>query len=312
MRGFKTYVIATVCSMLLVFGSVSCGGWFPSSGDSWPTVFTSLYQVFKIAKFSARDGSALQSLGIGFLPFGIALDNQGRIYVVDTQGMRIVRMDDITGANQVSFGGPGSGVGQFDNPVKVALDAQGRIYITDGDNLRVVRIDDMSGAGWITFDLTPYVVSSQRTFSLDVDSQGRIYVLSRGDRKIVRFDSMAGDNPVTYGSGGSGVGNFELPNDIFLDGSDRIFVADGGNARIVRFDDMSGANWTAFGTLGTGVGQFDNPNAVCTDSQGRIYIYDSVDSGRIIRMDDMSGSDWAELGSSTTGHAADTGDIAVR
>jgi len=77
---------------------------------------------------------------------------------------------------------------------------------------------------------------------------------------------MAGDKPVpatdgwaTYGSLGSGKGQFNYPCGIHYDsGSDFIYVADWTNHRIVKTM-LNGTGWTTYGTYGTGTGEFYYP-----------------------------------------------------
>ena len=52
---------------------------------------------------------------------------------------RIVRMDDMTGANWTTLGSSGSAVSQFSHPWGVALDTSGHVYIADNGNCRIAR-----------------------------------------------------------------------------------------------------------------------------------------------------------------------------
>jgi sugar lactone lactonase YvrE len=72
-------------------------------------------------------------------PSGVMVDAGGHIYITDMVNNRIVRMDDMAGANWTALGGPGSGVSQFNRPWAVALDASGRIYVADDGNCRIAR-----------------------------------------------------------------------------------------------------------------------------------------------------------------------------
>ena len=109
--------------------------------------------------------------------------------------------------------------------------------------------------------------------------------------QLVRSDDLNGTNLTTYGTQGSGVGQFYGAYGIALDSSGRIYVADTYNSRIVRIDDFKGTNWTEFGTYGSGVGQFINPYAISVDGSGGIYVMDSGNS-RLVRIDDMNGTNW--------------------
>jgi sugar lactone lactonase YvrE len=84
---------------------------------------------------------------------GIAVDATSRIYVSDPTNNRIIRFDDMTGANPVILGGTaaGTGVAQFNAPLGLAIDSSGRILVADTGNNRIVRFTDMLGTGWTTY-----------------------------------------------------------------------------------------------------------------------------------------------------------------
>ena len=124
--------------------------------------------------------------------------------------------------------------------------------------------------------------------------------------QLVRSDDLNGTNLTTYGTQGSGVGQFYGAYGIAVDSSGRIYVADSYNARVVRIDDFKGTNWTTFGTYGSGMGQFINPYAISVDASGRIYVMDTGNS-RLVRMDDMNGANWTVA---TTGVGAGVGQFA--
>lgn len=76
-----------------------------------------------------------------------------------------------------------------------------------------------------------------------VDSLGNIYVMDANNSRIVRLSDMNGTNWVSYGSAGSGVGQFAGLSAIAVDRGNHIYAADTGNRRIVRMNDMNGTNW---------------------------------------------------------------------
>jgi streptogramin lyase len=115
------------------------------------------------------------------------------------------------------------------------------------------------------------------------------------------MDDMKGTNWVSYGSLGSGVGQFNKvpdvfkgPQSIFVDQAGKIYIADAGNARIVRIDDLTGKNWMTFGANGDGRGQQKGSVGIFIDSKGRIHLTDPLNN-RVIRIDDMSGAGWTTL-----------------
>ena len=124
--------------------------------------------------------------------------------------------------------------------------------------------------------------------------------------QLVRSDDLDGTNLTTYGTQGSGVGQFYGAFGMAVDSSGRIYVADTYNSRIVRIDDFQGTNWITFGTYGSGEGQFNNPNAITVDATGKVYVMDSGNS-RLVRIDDMIGTNWTVA---TTGLGSGVGQFA--
>ena len=118
--------------------------------------------------------------------------------------------------------------------------------------------------------------------------------------QILRADDLQGTNQITYGSQGSGVGQFYGAYGIAVDSYGRIYVVDTYNDRIVRIDDMNGTNWITYGTYGSGPGQFNNPSGIAVDSTGRIYVMDTGNA-RLVSMDDMTGTNWQVFGTVGSG-----------
>ena len=109
---------------------------------------------------------------------------------------------------------------------------------------------------------------------------------------------MNGTNWTSFGSYGSDVGQFKIPQSISVDPAGGIWVLDDGNGRLVRMDDMNGTNWTTVGTAGSGVGQFLGlSSAPGFDSLGRIYVADAG-NGWIVRFDDLNFTNWTTLSQS--------------
>jgi hypothetical protein len=178
--------------------------------------------------------------------------------VADTGNDRIVRMDDMAGANFTSFGAPGAGTGQFDAPAAVTTDAAGNLYVADSRNARVVEFSDMLGTGWSVWQfplnyLTPDGVA--------VDAGGRIYTSDSLQSQLIRADGIGGANEVwlnvNYALYLNGV---EQPSGLFVDPDGAVYVADTGNDRIDRLFGMSYADELVLGTSGSGTGGLSHPH----------------------------------------------------
>ena len=146
-------------------------------------------------------GGTQQSFGVnGAAAHGTSFYNSSYSPFYYSDSEQILRSDDLTGTNQISFGSQGSGVGQFYGAYGIALDSAGRIYVADTYNCRVVRIDDMNGTNWTTFG-DGICASGQGEFNdpfgIAVDSAGKIYVMDTGNSRLVRIDDMTGTNWTT-------------------------------------------------------------------------------------------------------------------
>jgi DNA-binding beta-propeller fold protein YncE len=78
--------------------------------------------------------------GIGFtlakFRAGIAIDNSGNIYVVETINHRIQKFTS-NGNFITKWGSEGKAAGQFKNPKGIAIDNTGNVYVTDTGNNRI-------------------------------------------------------------------------------------------------------------------------------------------------------------------------------
>jgi hypothetical protein len=106
-----------------------------------------------------------------------------------------------------------------------------------------------------------------------VDSTGNVFVADTGNNRIQKFDK-SGNFLLTFGTQGSGNGQFSLPFGVAVDSTGNIFVADAGNNRIQKFD-KSGNFLLTFGTQGSGNGQFNSPEGIAVDSTGNIFVADT-------------------------------------
>lgn len=107
--------------------------------DARGRLYVSDAQNARLAVFD-KDRKFLYSLTGFSLPRGMAIDDDQRLYVVDTIG-QTVGVYDVGGTDKpqhlFDFGGFGIGDGEFNYPNDIAFDSTGRLYITDRASNRV-------------------------------------------------------------------------------------------------------------------------------------------------------------------------------
>lgn len=144
-------------------------------------------QVFdSLGQFSSSFGAFGTLDGLFQHPFGIDLDGQGNIYVVDSGNNRVQKFDS-AGNFITSWGSAGSGQGQFLRPTGIAIDSDDRVYIAD---LLNHRIQVFTTAGDYDFEFgTSGTNGGEFTFPIDVAAgkAGDIYVADFGNSRIQRF-----------------------------------------------------------------------------------------------------------------------------
>src|ERR687885_1575722 len=119
-----------------------------------------------------------------------------------------------------------------------------------------------------------------KKFSVDdpagivLDTKGNAYVVELGKNRILEFNSN-GTLIRTWGSSGSGPGQFNSPIGITLDYTrGYVYVTDTGNARVQKFTN-DGKFVTMWGSSGSGPGRFDSPIGIDEDeSKQNVYVTD--------------------------------------
>ena len=106
--------------------------------------------------------------------------------------------------------------------------------------------------------------------------------------------------PSTYGSAGTGNGQFGLINGIAFDSSGNFYVVDANSPNRVQKFNSSGAYVSQFGASGSGNGQLSSPQGIAIDSSGNIYVADAGNN-RIEKFS-SSGTYVSQFGTSGTGN----------
>lgn len=279
-------------------------------------------------------------------PSGAAKDAFGNVYIADSVGRRIRKVNAVTGVIS-TIAGNGSAGYSGDNgpatsaslsyPVGVALDRENNIFIVDGNNNCVRKVDATTGvittvvgngtAGYSGDNGPATLAQLNGPGGVAIDSTGNIFIADTSNHRIRKVDVLTGVITTVAGNGDNGYGvdprdsgpatsaRLSYPQGVAADPSGNIYIADSNNNRIRKIDAATGVMTTVAGN-GTFGYSGDNgaavlaalysPSGITVDSGGDIYIADSFNN-RIRKVTASTGIITTIAGAGISGYTGDNG-----
>ncbi|MBL7999687.1 MAG: SMP-30/gluconolactonase/LRE family protein [Candidatus Kapabacteria bacterium] len=209
-----------------------------------------------------------------YRPTGVAVDNNGWVYVTDQLNHKIRKISpdgvvSTLAGSEKGYKDGASGEARFNSPSGIAVDKNGVVYVADFGNHTIRKItpdgtvSTVAGNG-VSGSKNGLGRNAQLSYPMDVvvSSSGIKYVADYGNHRVRKID--ANDMVTTYAGtdegyveGNSDSAKFSEPTGLSLDNYGNVLVADRGNRRI-RFIN---ANETVETLTGSGFGNNDGKNA---------------------------------------------------
>lgn len=233
-------------------------------------------------------GDGNQAATVGFsVPWGLAIDAQGRVYVADA-GTHTVRRIGTGGlvttvagtgtAGSTGDGGPATSA-RLNSPTRLTFDDEGNLYIADSGNHRIRKVSPTgtistvagTGTAGSTGDGGPATSARLRNpYDVAFGPDGSLYIADRGNHRIRRVDP-AGTITTVAGTGTAGYNGDDIPAttarlnspySVDVDDEGTLYIADYDNER-VRVVDANGLIRTF---AGTGVASIDGDGGPATEA----------------------------------------------
>ena len=272
------------------------------SGNSTIRKITPAGVVSTLAGLAGSTGSAdgTGSAARFNIPWGVATDNTGNVYVADTDNSTIRKITPAgvvsTFAGTAGAGGAVDATGaaaRFNSPFGLATDSAGNVYVADTFNYTIRKITPAGSVSTIaglagssgSADGTGTAARFAWPESVVTDGAGNVYVADTYNYTIRKVTpdavvtTIAGSALAGYADGTGAAARFVEPEGIAIDSSDNLYVTDSDSIRKIT---PTGVVSTFSGTPAAGgyldgigaAARFNTPSGIAADRTGNVYVAD--------------------------------------
>ncbi len=250
-----------------------------------------------------------------YVPEGLAFDNSGNLWVVDTGFNRVLMFAPpftngksatlVIGQENLTSTDPALSATGLDQPYGMAFDNDGNIWVADTNNNRIVeyRTPFVTGEtasvviGSPSFDKGVYPTTASSLaapYGMAFDTSGNLWAVDYYDNRILEYKQpfkdhmnaslVIGQPDFTTNSDGSTPNRTNLPSSIAFDSTGNLWVTDSLNNRVLEFTKPFSTDESASLVIGqknftenlSGItnDSLNTPYGITFDKSGNLWITD--------------------------------------
>ena len=208
------------------------------------------------------------------LPFGIAVDDGGNVYIADSNNDRVLKETFSAGSYTQSVVANAAINGLASYPYGVAVDGSGNVYIGDTSNARVLK-ETLSAGGYtqsvVADGLNNHLAGP---YSIAVDVSGNVYIADLANNRVLKETLSAGSYTQSVVAN-SATNGLDEPMGVAVDGTGNVYIADYANSRVLK-ETLSAGSYTQSVVENSATNGLLYPQGVAVDGSGNVYIAGSV------------------------------------
>ncbi|CAF1440846.1 unnamed protein product [Rotaria sp. Silwood1] len=197
----------------------------------------------RVVRWPRRNGTRGETIISNIAFFGLTMDDNGSLYVVDIGKHEVKRykIDDTQGTVVAGGNGKGNCLYKLSNPRYVFVDRDHSVYVSDSGNSRVMKWEEGAKQGVVVAGSQGHGNSLTQLYcpnGVVVDQLGTVYVADSRNHRIMRWPKGSTQGSVIIGGNGQGAQSNQLnwPIGLSFDRHGNLYIVDQRNHRVQKFN----------------------------------------------------------------------------
>ncbi|CAF4514972.1 unnamed protein product [Rotaria sp. Silwood1] len=197
----------------------------------------------RVVRWPRRNSTCGQTIIQNVGCWGLAMDNNGYLYVGDYENHEVRRwkLGDTNGIIVAGGNGEGDHLNQLSGRFYIFVDKDQSVYVSDEQNHRVMKwMKDAKEGIVVAGGNGPGNSLTQLSapFGVFVDQLGTVYISDASNHRIMSWPQGARQGSIVIGGNGKceQANQLSCPLDLTFDRQGNLYVVDNGNYRVQRFN----------------------------------------------------------------------------